>query len=223
MGERLRILRLILVLGLLGIVALFWMIAADVEPVRTSAVNMSPGVVLTIDSMTKTDQPILTGYEGDTPLIKIGKPGIDISEVETITFALINEERAERGMRELKQEVILMTVAHSHSADMAARDYFAHETPEGHGPTVRTDIKGFRCRQYAGGGSFRTAGVSENIYASTLNKRYTNEELAKGAVESWMGSRGHRRNILDSTAMKTGIGVALSENGNKVLFTQVFC
>ena len=215
--------KLIVGIVVIGIVALFWMIAADIEPVRTYAVNEAPGVVSTIDAMTTTEQPTLTGPTEYKPLISIGKPDIDPSEVVNITFALINEERAERGMRELKQEVILMTVAHSHSADMAARDYFAHETPEGHGPTVRTDIKGFRCRQYAGGGSFRTAGVSENIYASTLNKRYTNEELAKGAVESWMGSRGHRRNILDSTTMKTGIGVALSENGNKVLFTQVFC
>ena len=221
MGERLRILRLILVLGLLGIVALFWMIAADVEPVRTSAVNMSPGVVLTIDSMTKTDQPILTGYEGDTPLIKIGKPGIDISEVETITFALINEERTERGMRELKQVETLMTVARSHSADMADRDYFSHETPEGLGVTQRASIKGYPCRQYLG--NSYSEGLSENIYTSTLNKAYTNEELAQKAVESWMGSVGHRRNILDIFSSGTGIGVTMSDDGDRILFTQVFC
>ena len=215
--------RLILGIVVVGIVALFWMIAADAEPVRTYAVNEVPGVVYIIDSMTTTEQPVLTGPQEYKPLISIGNPDIDPIEVVNATFTFINEERTERGMRELQQEETLMEVAQSHSADMAARDYFSHETPEGWGPTVRTDIKGFRCRQYAGGGSFRTAGVSENIYASTLNKRYTNEGLAKGAVESWMESRGHRRNILDSTAMKTGIGVAISENGDKILFTQVFC
>lgn len=206
--------RLILLLVLIG-GALVWMIAADVEPIRTYASSISPRAVLTIDSMTTTEEPILTGYEGRKsllPPIRFGRPEIVPDEVESITLALINQERTTHGGRVLIQVEELTTFARSHSEDMATRGYFSHDTPEGLTPRERASIKGVSCWQ-----------MSENIYAGSLNRGYTNEELAQRAVESWMGSTGHRRNILDPLSSRAGVGVAISDRREEILFTQVFC
>ena len=206
--------RLILLL-LLVVGALFWMIAADVEPVRTYASNISPDAVTAIDSLTTSDEPVLTGYEGRKsliPPIRFGRPEIVPSEVEDITLALINEERTTRGRRVLIQAEELTAIARSHSTDMATRGYFSHDTPEGLGPSERASIKGYGCRR-----------MSENIYAGSLDRGYTNEELAQRAVESWMESTGHRNNILDPLSGRAGVGVAISDRRKEILFTQVFC
>ena len=41
------------------------------------------------------------------------------------------------------------------------------------------------------------------------------------AVESWMGSKGHRKNILDGGFRQTAVGVAVTEDGT-FYFTQLF-
>ena len=51
---------------------------------------------------------------------------------------------------------------------------------------------------------------------------FTLEGLAQKAVNGWMNSKGHRENILKASYDRTGIGVAVAEDG-KVYFTQNFC
>jgi uncharacterized protein YkwD len=41
------------------------------------------------------------------------------------------------------------------------------------------------------------------------------------AVEQWMGSTGHRNTMLDASYARTGVGVAIAEDGS-IYFTQVF-
>jgi len=49
----------------------------------------------------------------------------------------------------------------------------------------------------------------------------TVEDIARLAVQGWMHSPGHRRNILYTTFSESGIGVAVSSND--VYITQLFC
>jgi uncharacterized protein YkwD len=48
------------------------------------------------------------------------------------------------------------------------------------------------------------------------------EETASQAVVGWMGSPGHRRNILEPSYDREGIGVGISAD-EKVYVTQNFC
>jgi len=78
-------------------------------------------------------------------------------------------------------------------------------------------------------------GCSENIFQCTLAKvywynksgvlaraeYYTLTEIAELAVKGWMGSQGHRENILKSYWRTEGIGVAISASGD-VYITQNF-
>ncbi len=81
----------------------------------------------------------------------------------------------------------LTEVARRHSADMFARGYFAHDTPEGITPFDR---------MRAGGVRFLTAG--ENLaLAPTIDVAHT----------GLMNSPGHRANILRREFGRVGIGV----------------
>jgi len=101
---------------------------------------------------------------------------------------------------------LLVQLARNHSADMGARNYFAHTNPDGLTPFDR-----LRAVNYVGAGG-------ENIYAG-------NGRGVSDAYRGWMNSAGHRANILDLYASykDSGIGVALITSGTYGnYFTQVF-
>lgn len=161
------------------------------------------------------------------------KPVIDIRQLEDLTHKLINSERVKRGLNSLEHVENIRLIARSHSEDMAVKDYFSHTSPVGLSPTDRGNEAGYDCRKDYG--SYYTYGLAENIHQGwlydsyrTLNGRivsyewFTLEGLAQTAVTGWMGSTGHRENILKSSYDRTGLGVAIAEDG-KVYFTQNFC
>src|SRR5215467_5875328 len=58
-------------------------------------------------------------------------------DLERRMLDLVNAERAKAGLRPLAPDPELTEVARQHSADMFARGYFAHDTPEGLSPFDR--------------------------------------------------------------------------------------
>jgi uncharacterized protein YkwD len=114
---------------------------------------------------------------------------------------------------------------------MASHDYFAHEDQQGRSPDQRAQAAGYTCRVKVGQ---RYSGLGENLAQGNLAKGATTtngkttydwnseEQIAATAVNNWMQSSGHRRNILDPVYTKTGIGVAIAKDG-KVYITQNFC
>ena len=184
-----------------------------------------------------TKVPIATAAPTRIPsrasLTTTDKPGIDTRRLEERTHELINAERVNRGLNPLEHIQKIRLIARSHSDDMAARNYFAHRSPEGLSPTDRGRSAGYNCRKDYG--TYYTYGFAENIHQgwlydsySTRNGRivsydwFTPEGLARTAVSGWMSSKGHRENILKPSYDKAGIGVAIAEDG-KVYFTQNFC
>lgn len=108
-------------------------------------------------------------------------------ELETQMLALVNQERAKAGLAPLAWDPALVEVARRHSADMFARGYFAHTTPEGESPFDRFTRSGI---------TYRTAG--ENLaLAPTLSLAHT----------GLMNSPGHRANILSPEFGRVGIGI----------------
>jgi len=113
-----------------------------------------------------------------------------------------NAERARHGLRSLSVDLRLAAAAQDHSADMVRRAFFAHESPDGRQVWDRAVAAGYAYRK-----------VAENIAAG----QRTAEEVVRG----WMGSPGHRANILDGDL--TQIGVGRAEGGSYgVYWTQVF-
>jgi len=108
-------------------------------------------------------------------------------ELEAKMLDLVNQERLKAGLRPLAPDPELTEVARRHSADMFARGYFAHDTPEGLSPFDRMKKANIR---------FLTAG--ENLaLAPTLQVAHT----------GLMNSPGHRANILNKDFGRVGIGI----------------
>jgi uncharacterized protein YkwD len=111
----------------------------------------------------------------------------DRHDLEAQMLVLVNRERTQRGLNALKADPVIAVVARKHSADMFARGYFSHFTPEGIDPFQRMRKDHIR---------FLTAG--ENLaLAQTL-------AIAHNGL---MNSPGHRANILNPSFGRVGISI----------------
>lgn len=108
-------------------------------------------------------------------------------DLETQMLALVNEERTSRGLKPVVYDAALTPVARAHSADMFARGYFSHYTPEKTDPFDRMDKAGIK---------FRSAG--ENLALG---------RTLKICHEGLMNSPGHKANILNPSFGRLGIGI----------------
>jgi uncharacterized protein YkwD len=109
---------------------------------------------------------------------------------------LVNEQRAAHGLRPVKAAAHLRRSAQRHAADMVARHYFEHVSPDGSSLTDRARRAGYleRARRYTLG---ENIGWGEQQLAS-----------ATAIVQAWMNSPGHRGVILDARYNEAGIGIA---------------
>ena len=116
--------------------------------------------------------------------VSLKKEILEICEV----LNRVNYERQKAGLNELKLDSVLIKVSEGHAKDMFERKYFGHKSPEG-------------------------VSVFDRLKAAGVVSSWAGENLAKGqgsaeaAMDSWMGSPGHRSNILNSAYKKIGIGV----------------
>lgn len=110
---------------------------------------------------------------------------------------LVNEHRRTMGCPALVWMQTVANAAQGHSDDMARRDYFNHESPEGLGPADRLRAHGV---------TFRAMG--ENIALHPGAPRQV--------LDQWLASPGHRRNLDQCTYTHHGMGL---RNG---LWTHVF-
>ncbi len=138
-----------------------------------------------------------------TPLPDIG--GAQVRDMERVAFEGVNEQRLQHGLAALVWDDRLAAIARAHSADMAARHYFNHVSPDGKHPADRVRDAGLQYRS-----------VAENIAENRGMK-----DPARAAVRGWMESPGHRANILDGALAMTGMGVAVDPEGN-IFYTQLF-
>ena len=100
----------------------------------------------------------------------------------------INTVRAKAGCGPLKLNKALMATAESHARNMAEDDFFGHRDKSG---------KGFPARVRAQG--YRLSLAAENIAAG--------QKTAGAAVQAWLDSPGHRKNILNCKFRETGIAM----------------
>ena len=111
------------------------------------------------------------------------------------TLCLLDAERVNAGLPPFRQDGRLAAAALGHARDMVAREYFDHDTPEGRGVVDRLRASG-----YVRDDRYWTVG--ENL-------AWGSGDLAtpRSIVAAWMGSPGHRANILRDTFAQIGFGV----------------
>lgn len=162
---------------------------------------------------------------------------LDLEALEERVHELVNFEREKKKIAPLSFQPRLVELARSHSVDMAFRNYVDHINPEGKDPTERAIDAKFECNVKSYKGVYPT-GIGENILMSYLYENIeivtTNgveertynwksfEDMAEEIVKNWMGSKGHRENILRKDYHYEGIGIATNLN-SQIFVTQNFC
>ena len=120
---------------------------------------------------------------------------------EKEVFDLINQQRKNNGLSELKNDNEILAMVRIKAEDMVKNNYFSHQSPTYGSPFDM--LKSFKI-------SYKSAG--ENIAANSSNS---------AAVTAWMNSSGHKANILNSSFNYTGIGVVSSPRYGK-MYVQIF-
>ena len=141
----------------------------------------------------------------------------------------MNQIRFELSLPALTRNKQLDAAAQAHAKDMAARNYFAHASPEGRTYIERIKASGFTDVDPV------ACGCSDVTRIATGNEQTTEEttsfveyqsnvclcqpeialgeNLARGqftaqeVVGDWMASPGHRRNILEPEFTEMGIAI----------------
>ncbi len=141
--------------------------------------------------------------------------------LEALILARTNEQRADHGLPACKYHRVLNKCARQHSEEMAALNYFSHESPVAEFSTVYQ-------RMYSVFG-FQGQGYGENIgmqskSGESILENLSYEKLALEIMEMWMNSSGHRSTILDPDYTFLGVGCALvlEEGTAHFYYTQDF-
>jgi uncharacterized protein YkwD len=132
-------------------------------------------------------------------------PAAEFTPLEAELYHTVNGVRSQQGLIELRRDPVLDAVAREHSADMAQRHYFAHETPEGLNPVDRL--------KRGGATGFSLAG--ENV--GLTSRGDPNREI----IQAWLASPAHRENLLAPAFNATGVGIARAADGT-LYYTQLY-
>jgi uncharacterized protein YkwD len=128
------------------------------------------------------------------------------SDMERRVFELLNAERRTRGLQDLTWSDDVAAVARLHSQNMADVKFFSHRGSDGSMVDDRADRMGL--------GEWRVIG--ENI---AYMRGY--DDPASLAVDKWMASTEHRKNLLGTNWKESAVGVAITADGTYYM-TQVF-
>lgn len=113
--------------------------------------------------------------------------GDDLGEVCQV-FRIVNEERASMGLAPYAWNAELALAAQLHAEDMVAQGYFDH-----------TSLDGRTFADRAREAGYDAAPRGENIAAG--------QRSPEQVMNSWMGSSGHRANILSDRSNEIGVGL----------------
>ncbi len=110
-------------------------------------------------------------------------------ELEKKILELTNIERAKWGRKPLVWNDTLADTARKHSQDMADREFFSHNNPDGQTPFDRMNA----------------AGIDYKIAAENIAAGQATPETA---MQSWINSKGHLENIMREDLEELGVGIA---------------
>jgi len=130
----------------------------------------------------------LAGCANDTTTADVPACGGDDASEVCAVFRIVNEERAAEGVHPLAWNAELALAAHLHAEDMVMQGYFDHASLDG---------RSFADRSIEAG--YDASPRGENIAAG--------QRSPEQVMNSWMGSPGHRNNILATGSNEIGVGL----------------
>jgi uncharacterized protein YkwD len=123
-----------------------------------------------------------------TLALGLATPAPASADAVQLVLSGINAVRAEAGCVPLTLNRQLMATAEAHARNMAEDDFFGHRDRSG---------KGFPARVRAQG--YPLSLAAENIAAG--------QKTPEQAVQAWLNSPGHRKNVMNCRFRETGIAM----------------
>jgi uncharacterized protein YkwD len=141
-------------------------------------------------------------------------PQTQMAALEQRIFDLIQDERhrIDPKAKVLALDSELIGVARERSADMAAKNYFAHASPDGQTSATiimdkDADFQGILGENLAAQHYLKSQGVDVDVFA----RRF---------VDTWLASPSHKDNLAFAGYDRSGVGAAV--NGDMIYVTQLF-
>lgn len=118
--------------------------------------------------------------------------------VDAATLCLMNEVRAARGLRPLRRNGVLASIASGQASDMVRGDYFGDQSLSGQSPMARVLAS-----------SYAVQPIAAHLMTAQNIAWGTGQNATPAAVvAAWMASPPHRAIILTGAYRDTGVGVA---------------
>ena len=136
---------------------------------------------------------VIIGIVANSFLSTYGVLGANSDYSPSTLLTSTNQQRTAVDQSELTINPLLTAAAQAKAEDMAARNYWSHDTPDGQAPWSFITAAGY---------NYELAG--ENL-AYGFNG-------AEEAVAGWMNSPGHRANILNAGYQNVGFGIVTVAN-----------
>ena len=131
----------------------------------------------------------------------LAPPSYKINQFEVQAINETNEYRRQNKVEKLEVDTFMCRLAREHSEAMAVgKTPFSHDG---------FDVRVKRIREKTGIG-----GVGENVFYASY------EADGEDAVNSWINSEGHRRNMINPEYGYIGLGMATGPEGT--FYTQLF-
>jgi uncharacterized protein YkwD len=117
-----------------------------------------------------------------------------VAAVQT-TICLVNDQRAAAGVQPVTLELGLTAVAFGYARDMVDEQFYAHMSPDG---AILAD---------------RLARIGYHPYAAGENLYWGMSDLdtPAEAVQGWLDSPEHRRNLIDPLYSRIGVGISIGD------------
>lgn len=159
-------------------------------------------VAVTVGRLQATRSIVITSAGTSVPSPS-PTPTAAAEEWQIDMLARVNALRASVGVGPVSLCPALGRAAQKHAADMAARNYFAHNTPEGLSPGNRINAEGYQ------------GGWGENIALGYLD--------VPEVMTGWIDSPGHYQNLVRPSYTHIGFGKAAKDaSGYGVYWAQNF-
>lgn len=190
---------------LLNAVSLVVLLALAVFILLVLAVYIGP--------VDRTTGPDIEGPQNTTGVPEVeasAHPEIDGRQLEMTIFEAVNEYRSAYGREPFVHSERVRLIARLHSKDMADRDFYAHQNPDGQGSEERHE-------EYDACDS-----TNENIAYLTPHQVNKTDDVSAKFVEMWANSSGHNTSMLTTYDRVSAIGVYVTQKG-EIYATQNFC
>lgn len=176
---------------------------AGIAPGSVPSIEPVDGAYCALDDVATED---LGGWVDEfSPAELPDEPWADVAgrcgdDVETLSWRLMNCERAARGIPPVACDLRLVWAGRQHSVDMRTSRHFGHDSADGRTTFDRLDALGLE---------WSWAGENLAMYDDVVD-----------AHAGWMRSPAHRRNILNDQYVLGGVGAV--QGGERYYLTELF-